>query len=334
MTEARFYIVLEGSELQCELCPHECRIKVNHSGICKVRRNIDGRLYSMVYGKPVAIHFDPIEKKPLYHFHPGTSILSIGTLGCNMNCFFCQNSEISQAEPSEFHKNGFTPTEIIHLAGSRSDNIGIAYTYNEPVIFFEYMVDIARMAQETGLKNVMVTNGYIKQEPLKVLLEHIDAFNVDLKSFRDEFYRNFTHSLLKPVLETIKSIIRSGKHIEITNLIIPGLNDDKETFREMINWIKNECGKQTVFHISRYFPRYKSNLPPTPLGTLNALYEIAAKELQYVYSGNYENETGKDTFCPDCHSRLIVRHGYSTNIIGIDRQGSCSNCGKAIIRNI
>ena len=185
MKEAWYYNVLNNNDILCGLCPHECRIKPGKSGICKVRKNTDGKLLSLVYGRPVAIHFDPIEKKPLYHFYPGTPILSIGTPGCNLKCFYCQNSEISQVEHTLFPGKVYAPSEIIHLAASNPDNTGIAYTYNEPVIFFEYLVDIASMAKDTGLKNVMVTNGFINRDPLQQLLECIDAFSVDLKAFSD-----------------------------------------------------------------------------------------------------------------------------------------------------
>jgi len=334
MFEALFYTLLENGKIKCRLCPHECIVNDGKSGLCNVRKNVNGKLYSFVYGNPVAIHLDPVEKKPLYHFFPGTRILSIGTFGCNMKCFFCQNSDISQANPNESTTGKYPPSEIIHLASSRNGNIGIAYTYNEPVVYYEYMTDIAKMAKNIGLKNVMVTNGYINPEPLQILIEYIDAFNIDLKSFSNDFYKKYTSSTLSPVLETIISVKKSGKHLEITNLVIPGLNDDKETFREMVRWIKNECGEYTILHISRYFPRYKSTLPPTSIDTLNELYDIAKEYLHFVYTGNYENDKGKNTFCPDCNSLLIERQGYYTNIQGLDSQGRCVTCSKKIIDNI
>jgi pyruvate formate lyase activating enzyme len=334
MIEAKYYNRLDNNDLQCNLCPHECIIAEGKYGICNVRKNISGRLFSLVYGNPVTLHFDPIEKKPLYHFYPATNILSIGTVGCNLKCFYCQNSEISQAKPDEQDKIRYSPEEIIHLAGSKSDNTGIAYTYNESVIFFEYMIDIAVMAKRTGLKNVMVTNGFINEKPRQVLLEYIDAFNVDLKSFSDQFYRKHTHSRLEPVLETIKSIHTSGKHLEITNLIIPGLNDQEESFKEMVKWIYNECGDKTVFHISRYFPRYKCSLPPTSVNTLNNLFDIAKEYLPFVYTGNFENEKGQNTVCPCCNAVVIERKGYHTGLKGLDNKGFCEFCGTQIIQCI
>lgn len=334
MIEALHYLRLQNNKLICKLCPHECIINNGKYGVCKVRKNIEGKLFSCVYAKPVTINFDPIEKKPLYHFYPGTVILSLGTPGCNLKCFFCQNSTITQADLNSFDLPQVFPTEIIQMASKKKMNIGIAYTYNEPVIFFEYMMEIAQLAKESGYKNVMVSNGFINPEPLQDLLKVIDAFNIDLKAFEDKFYIKHTHSRLNPVLNSIKSIRSSGKHLEITNLVIPGLNDDKERFTEMIKWIRNECGSDTVLHLSRYFPRYKCDLPPTPEVTLNELYQIATEHLEYVYFGNYERNTGSDTICPQCHSVVIERNRYNTKLTGLDKNGCCIKCGKSIIVNI
>ncbi len=334
MIEARFYLTRQNNKVICKLCPHECIISDGKSGVCKVRGNIGGKLYSFVYAKPVTTNFDPIEKKPLYHFYPGTKILSIGTLGCNMKCFFCQNSEISQIKSLSDNLPVISPGEIILMAGSRKNNTGIAYTYNEPIVFYEYMLDIARLARESNYKNVMVSNGFINPQALCELLEVIDAFNIDLKSFDDNFYREHTHSRLNPVLETIKSVKKSGKHLEITNLVIPGLNDNKDTFKEMIKWINNECGSDTVFHLSRYFPRYKCDLPPTPENTLNELFQIASEHLHFVYAGNYETHSGNNTVCPVCHSLLIERQGYYTSLTGLDNKGYCRTCNEKIISHI
>lgn len=331
MIEALYYLSLEEKKVICKLCPHDCIIKDSKSGICNVRFNREGKLFSYVYGKPVAKNFDPIEKKPLFHFYPGTIIFSIGTQGCNLKCFFCQNSEISQALPQPDYIAILPPTEVIRLAGSRKHNIGIAYTYNEPVVFYEYMSDIAGLAKKYDYKNVMVTNGFINQEPLHELLDLMDAFNIDLKAFDETFYRKYTHSKLEPVLNTIKTVKKSGKHLEITNLIIPGLNDDKGTFTDMVKWIKNECGADTVFHLSRYFPRYKCDLPPTPELVLNELFQIASEHLHYVFTGNYENKSGNNTRCPTCHSVVIERYGYNTKTSGLDSKGCCSSCGEKII---
>ncbi len=335
MKEARYYIKLDQlNKVKCILCPHECIINEGKQGICRVRKNNKGRLDSLVYNNPAAIHIDPIEKKPLYHFYPGSKILSIGTLGCNMQCFFCQNCEISQTFPEEHHITSKSPAEIINLAESTPDNIGISYTYNEPVVFFEYMLDISVIAKDKGLKNVMVSNGYISQKPLDELLEYIDAFNIDLKAFNNSFYRRHTHSSLDPVLETIKTIVSSGRHLEITHLIIPGLNDDLKLFQEMAKWIKDETGEKTVLHLSRYFPRYKSELPPTPPETLSAMFDIAKDYLKYVCIGNFYHSGGNSTYCHNCKSLVIERNGYSTNICGLDKHGNCKFCGEHVIHYI
>ena len=335
MQVASYYIKLDQqNKIKCVLCPHECVINEGKHGICRVRKNNNGRLETLVYAKPAAIHFDPIEKKPLYHFYPGSTILSIGTHGCNMQCFFCQNCEISQTFPVEHSITSKSPAEIISMAESRTGNIGVSYTYNEPTVFFEYMLDISKIASEKGLKNVMISNGYINQKPLAELLEFIDAFNIDLKAFDNAFYSKHTYSSLDPVLGTIKAIVSSGKHLEITHLIIPGLNDELKLFREMVEWIKNETGENTVLHLSRYFPRYKSKIPPTPAETLIRMLEIAKEYLNFVFVGNVDNATGKNTLCPACNSVLIERNGYSTTISGLDNKGKCNSCQKSVIQYI
>ena len=334
MFKAGYFKELSGNKVKCLLCPHECIINEGKTGLCSVRKNIGGTLISLVYGKPVAIHIDPIEKKPLYHFYPGQKILSFGTVGCNLKCFFCQNCEISQATPDENLEMERTPEEIIQLAGLNSENIGIAYTYNEPVIFFEYMLDIAKIAAKKGLKNVVVSNGYINKEPLSELINFTDAFNIDLKAFSEKFYSSYTHSKLQPVLDSIKIIKKSGKHLELTHLIIPGLNDDLIEFREMIKWIKNETGEKTVLHLSRYFPHFRSKLPPTPSDTLINMYNIAKEELNYTYLGNYQSSSGNDTLCPTCNNTVIKRSNYQISLSGLDKYGYCIYCGELVIKNI
>lgn len=335
MKEALFYNVLKNNKVKCHLCPHECVISHNNTGICRVRKNKNGKLLSLVYGQPVAIHFDPVEKKPLYHFYPGKDILSIGTAGCNLQCFFCQNSTISQSDAEEYKTIINYPEDIIRLAQTSANNIGVAYTYNEPVVFYEYMFETAALANKCGLKNVMISNGFINSKPLKELLPFMDAFNIDLKAFNDSFYKKHTHSRLSPVLETIKTIRLSGKHIEITHLVIPGLNDDYKEFSEMLKWIMNETGKDTVLHLSRYFPRYRSSVPPTPSVTLLEMFHMAKDILSYVYIGNSGNNTGSNTLCPFCGSQVIGRSGYMTDISGLDINGGfCKKCRKRIIDNI
>jgi len=285
--EAKYYIKLGDGSVECVLCPHKCFINKGKTGLCGVRRNVDGVLISENYGKLCSIHLDPIEKKPLYHFKPSRPILSLGSVGCNLNCQFCQNWHIARATVASYSKlDTYTPKQIAELAIQNSNNIGIAYTYNEPTIWFEFMLDCAKLVKQAGKDNVMVSNGFIMPEPLNEILPYIDAFNIDLKAFTDEFYRKQTFSKRSPVLEVLKIIKKSGKHLEITNLVIPSLNDDAEKFGEMVDWIEAELGNDTVLHISRYFPNYKMNKPITPAAKLTEFYTIAKQKLKYVYMGN------------------------------------------------
>jgi pyruvate formate lyase activating enzyme len=284
---------------------------------------------------PVSIHTDPIEKKPLYHFFPGRKIMSIGTPGCNLKCFYCQNCDISQYGIDAFDDfKSVNTSEIIDFAIDNPENLGLAFTYNEPTVYYEYMVDLALEIQKLGMKNVVVTNGFINEEPLTELIEIIDAFNIDLKGFTDKFYRRHTAARLAPVLESIKRVAASGKHLELTNLIIPGLNDNEDEFIEMLKWIKNETSEFTVLHLSRYFPRYKANIPPTTTSNLKRFYEIAVDYLKYVYIGNIENEFANDTHCHSCGEVVISRNGYRTNITELLADGKCSSCSALIIRNM
>ncbi len=287
MHEALYYEKKENKTVQCQLCPHLCIIKNGNRGICGVRKNIDGKLIAETYGRVSALQSDPIEKKPLYHFHPGEYILSVGSVGCNLHCLFCQNCEISQADFDEFpYFKEYSPDDIIKMAMDQPDNLGIAYTYNEPTVYYEFMYDIARQAKSHNLLNVAVSNGYINQKPLKDLLQYIDAFSIDLKGFTEYFYKKYTSSALEPVKKTIKTIKSHGKHVELINLIIPTLNDDKATFKKMLEWINKEIGTDTVLHLSRYFPRYKLTIPPTSIDTLKELKSIADEYLENVYLGN------------------------------------------------
>ncbi len=329
------YTTKTDSGLQCVLCPHNCIIKPNKHGICKVRKNNGKEIVTEVYDKVSALHVDPIEKKPLYHFYPGSNILSVGSIGCNLKCKFCQNWEISQASYEDYNSlNPVSVDKIIQLARNESNNIGISYTYNEPTVWYEFMLDIAKNAKKNSFKNVMVTNGFINKGPLTELLLYIDAFSVDLKAFNEEFYKRETLSSLEPVKNTIKTIAQSDKFLEITNLIIPGLNDNKQEFSEMIKWLKNECGENTVLHISRYFPHYKMNIHKTPEQTLLGFYEIARAELNYVYLGNILTSKGQNTYCPECNQLAINRLGYSIKLPGIDEYGNCTNCNTNIIKHI
>ena len=330
--KASFYTELPDNAVKCSLCPHNCIIKPGHIGICRVRSNKSGELVTENYGKLSAIHTDPVEKKPLYHFYPGSKILSVGSVGCNMQCNFCQNCEISQTGVSEFgNLYDYSPDKLLDEAFKITDSIGIAYTYNEPTVFYEFMLESACISHQAGLKNVMVTNGFIEENPLHELLPFVDAFNVDLKAFSNEFYKKYTHSQVAPVLNALKIICKENRHLEITFLIIPGLNDDAKLFREMISWIVNELGDSTILHLSKYFPRYKSTEPPTSTETLKEFYEIGRESIHYVYVGNVNGpEDWQNTFCKNCHSMVIERTGYFTSAKGIDRNGNCKNCGTSV----
>lgn len=332
MKKALYYKALENGIVKCKLCPHYCLIGDNEHGFCNVRINKGGILYSEIFEKVTAVALDPIEKKPLYHFYPGTKILSIGSLGCNMKCRFCQNYRISQSTPQNFEDtNLLSVKSVVNLALKQSENIGIAFTYNEPGTFYEYMIEVAKLAKPAGLKTVMVTNGYINREPLEAIIPYIDAFNVDLKAFSDSFYKTIIQARLAPVKKTISRIALSQKHLEITNLVIPGMNDNFDEFEDMVRWIASETGDRTVLHISRYFPHYQMNLAGTPINTLLDLYTIAKKHLKYVYLGNVLDTSRDTTYCDKCNSTLIIRNPGKTLISGMDKQGNCIKCGNHIM---
>lgn len=332
--EAQWYLPLNNETVQCTLCPHNCILKEDKTGICRVRVNKGGKLVTEVYGFVSSIHSDPIEKKPLYHFYPGSSILSLGTYGCNLRCFFCQNCTISQtAVKPELPRIFYTPEQLVQIALKKPGNIGIAFTYNEPVVWFEYMYDIARLAKDAGLKTVMVTNGFINKEPLVALLEYVDAFSVDLKSFNEEFYTKVTSSKLEPIKEALTQIRLAGKHLEVVNLVIPELNDDEASFSAMVSWISNTLGKETVLHISRYYPNYNLTTEATPVSSIRKLKRLAEKELDYVYTGNIYSEIS-ETHCIKCNNLLITRDFYSVNTGGIDQKGRCTACGNYFLKKV
>jgi len=331
MKEALYYTELEDNRVQCNLCPHNCKIKDQERGICGVRKNMGGKLYSENYGMITGLGFDPIEKKPLYHYHPGRNILSLGSIGCNLKCFFCQNWEISQATPEDIsHKQAHSVDDVINLATKRKDNLGIAYTYNEPVIYFEFMLDVAKKMKEKGLKNVVVTNGFINPEPLQELMQYIDAFSIDLKGFTNEFYRKHTKSSFDPIKETLQQIRKNGNFLEIINLVIPTLNDDPGEFEEMMKWMKDNLGENTVLHISRYFPGYKSTIEATGPAKMKEFYNLASSYLNYVYMGNIMLDEGSNTYCHRCGTLLVERQGFQTRIPGLDEEGKCIECGNHV----
>lgn len=285
--ECRYYQRLESGSVECLLCPHHCRIADGKTGICRSRRNHGGVLMSEVYGKPCALAIDPIEKKPLYHFHPGTTCLSLACTGCNFRCKNCQNHDISQASPDETDHYVLTPKEIVALC-QKHHCPGIAYTYTEPLTYLEYITDTARLAREAGLWNILVTAGYVCQEPLKDLLPYLDAANIDLKSFSDDIYQRVSGGHLQPVLNTILTMHDAGVWIEITNLVIPGINDDMEMIRQMCRWLVENGLADAPLHFSRFFPRFKmQDIPPTPLQTLRAAKQVAEEAgITHIYLGN------------------------------------------------
>ncbi len=325
--EAVLWERLDDGKVRCRLCAHGCTIADGKFGICGVRRNENGTLYSLVYAEPVAVHVDPIEKKPLYHFLPGTFSLSLATIGCNFKCGFCQNWQISQESKREGGAPAGDQAEpgLIVAAARRGRCRSISYTYTEPTIFFEYARDIAVLAREAGLRNIFVTNGYLTAEALALMDGLLDAANVDLKSFRDEYYRKYCRARLQPVLDTIALMKKMGIWIEITTLIIPGENDSATELKEIAGFVAG-LDKNIPWHVSRFHPDYQfDKYPATPVETVEKAVDIGKKAgLNYVYPGNIAG--GGDTVCPACGATLVRRNGfYACDIIGTP--GVCSACG-------
>jgi len=328
--EASYYQKLDDNNVQCELCPRNCFIRLGQRGFCEVRENQEGILYSLVYAQPCSLHIDPIEKKPLFHFLPGSQAFSLATVGCNLKCKFCQNWQISQARPEDVNSISLSPEELIKKVKESNTKI-IAYTYTEPTIFYEYMLDIAKLAKREGIKNVMHSAGFINEKPLRELCQYLDGANVDLKGFSQEFYGEFTLGNLDDILRSLKILNEEGVHLEITNLILPGLNDDVGMIRKMCLWIKDNLGKDTPLHLSRFHPMYKLKyLSPTPVATLEKAREIALSVgLRYVYIGNVAGHDAETTYCPKCKKPLIERSGYFIKGKHI-KNGSCKYCQEAI----
>lgn len=332
MKEALFYKKIKNKTVRCELCNNNCLISLNKRGACGVRENKDGKLYSLVYGKAIAENIDPIEKKPLFHFLPGSYAYSVATVGCNLRCLFCQNWQISQLvkETGEIMGEDLQPREIIKRA-LNSGCESIAYTYTEPTVFFEYAFDTMKLAKTKGLYNIFVTNGYISEKALKKAALYLDACNVDLKSLNPSYYQEVCGIKLEPVLKNIESIKKLGIHLELTTLLIPTMNDSKKELENIAKFISKNLGKNTVWHISRFFPAYKlSKLPPTPVEKIKEAVEIGKKQgLNYVFAGNVFDPKLESTFCPNCENLLIERDGYIVRIAGIDNN-RCTKCRKKI----
>ncbi|MDD4980846.1 MAG: AmmeMemoRadiSam system radical SAM enzyme [Candidatus Omnitrophica bacterium] len=330
LKEALFYEKLENKTVQCQLCPRRCTIPDGRRGFCGVRENQDGTLYTLVYAKPVAIHIDPIEKKPLFHFLPATGAFSIATAGCNLKCKFCQNWEISQRKPEELEYVYLEPQDLIRQV-LESGSPTIAYTYSEPTIFYEYMLETAKIAREHGIKNIMHSCGYINEAPLRQLAKYLDAANIDLKAFNDDFYAKMSEAALGPVLESLKILRQEGVHVEITSLILSGYNDDEGSITKMCLWIKENLGSDTPLHFSRAFPMYKLlSLNPTPVETLEKARRIALDcGLKYVYIGNVAGHPAENTYCPRCKKTVIKRAGYIIAENNL-KNGKCKFCGEKI----
>lgn len=321
-----------NDKLQCLVCPHFCILAKGKTGICGVRKNTGEKIELTTYGVLSGFALDPMEKKPLYHYYPGYNILSIGSFGCNMRCDFCQNYHISQKIPKSLVP-GMTLGSIVKESLTAENNIGLAFTYNEPVIWFEFMRDAAGLVKKEGLHTVMVSNGFINSDPLDEIIGFIDAFNIDLKAFNNNFYRKIAGAELEPVKNSLKQISRSEKHLEITTLIIPGLNDDGKDMALQAEWIAGELGKNIPLHLSKYFPTYKRDNPPTPEESLKKLYEIASEKLDYVYTGNTHMDPRQNTYCSECKALITVRSGYTTKMLNINKEGKCTCCGNPIYKN-
>ncbi len=325
MEEVKYYKGLEGGKVQCFLCPQECLIREGKKGFCRARENKGGKLYSLIYGEVSSSGMDPIEKKPLYHFYPGRPILSLGTVGCNFACPYCQNWNISQAEVPTRH---ISPAEAVKLA-RENNSLGIAYTYSEPLIWYEYVLDTSQLARKENLVNVLVTNGFINEGPLKELLPFVDAMNIDVKASNEEFYKNICKGKLAPVLKTAETAKKKGVHLEVTNLVIPTLNDKDEEIEKLVDWVASSLGVDTPLHFSRYFPQYKFDTPATPASTLTRAREIALKRLRYVYLGNISEPEAEATYCHNCKKPVIKRSGYTITNYDVEK-GKCKHCGTEI----
>ena len=328
--ESRFVGRVDGG-LQCTICPHLCVLGEGGRGRCGTKERRGDKIMDLSYGRITALAFDPIEKKPLAHFHPGSVTLSISSVGCNFSCPWCQNYELSTASVDAVHTRHMEPEEVVGIALTQECDI-ISYTYNEPLINLNYVEDTARFAHESGLKNVLVTNGYTHIPSFAQVVDYIDAANVDWKSFNPEFYTRYCGGQLEKVLEATQFMHDHGVHVEITFLVIPQTNDSPSEAREMAKYIAENLGPDTPLHLSRFFPMYRfTHLPPTPVETLQRSREIAMEEgLRYVYIGNTRGGEGEDTLCPSCGSTVVARRGYAITGWKLDQENRCLNCGEPI----
>jgi pyruvate formate lyase activating enzyme len=326
LTEAMYYKQLPDIRVECELCPRVCKVADLERGYCGVRENRGGKYYTLVHSRVCSLNVDPIEKKPLFHYMPGTRAYSIATAGCNIECKFCQNWQISQFRPEQIDNIKLTPEEVIRFAKEKKCET-IAYTYSEPVVFYEYMYDTARVGKREGVGSVMISNGYIKKEPLIELCKELSAVKIDFKAFTEKFYKETCSGELKPVLDTLLTLKEIGIWFELVVLIVPTLNDTGEEIKDMCSWINDNLGPDVPIHFSRFHPTYKiRNLPPTPVKTLEKARNIAIESgLNFAYTGNVPGHPGESTYCPDCKEVVIKRVGYT--IIQYSLNGNaCGNC--------
>jgi len=328
--EARFYEKLPYKKIRCKLCPRECVIDDRERGYCGVRENRGGTYYTLVHSRVCAAHVDPIEKKPFFHFLPGSMAFSVATAGCNVNCRMCQNWDISQSRPEQVNSTYLPPERLAALA-QQSRCPAIAYTYSEPVIFLEYVLDSAEAGRAAGVKSAVVSGGYIQEEPLRQMCRRVDAIKIDLKAFSEKFYKEVVNGELMPVLKTLAAIRKSGVWNEIVYLVIPGLNDSEPEFRALAKWVKAELGPDVPLHFTRFHPEYLlKNLPPTPISTLERAKAIAdAEGLHYCYIGNVPGHPAENTYCPKCRRAVVERAGMSLRSISLDR-GRCRYCKQPI----
>ncbi len=324
--EAMYYKQLPDVRVECELCPRACKVADLERGYCGVRENRDGKYYTLVHSRVCSLNVDPIEKKPLFHYLPGTRAYSIATAGCNIECKFCQNWQISQFRPEQIDNIKLTPEEVIRFAKEKRCDT-IAYTYSEPVVFYEYMYDTAKVGKREGVGSVMISNGYIKKEPLIELCKELNAVKIDLKAFTEKFYKETCSGELKPVLETLLTLKEIGIWFELVVLIVPTLNDSGEEIKDMCSWINDNLGPDVPIHFSRFHPTYKiKNLPPTPIKTLEKARNIAIESgLNFAYTGNVPGHPGESTYCPDCKEVVIKRVGYTILQYSLN-SNECSNC--------
>jgi pyruvate formate lyase activating enzyme len=328
--EARYYQKLAEKRVECQLCPNRCKVADLERGTCGVRENRGGTYMTLVHSRAVSANVDPIEKKPLFHFLPGSTAFSIATAGCNMECKFCQNWQISQYRPEQVRAMRLPPERVHEMAaaaGSRS----IAYTYSEPTVYYEYMADTAALGKRTGVRSVVVSAGFIEEQPLKDLLPHVDAIKIDLKGFRQSFYDRLCRGQLKVVLRTLEIVRSAGKWLEIVVLIVPTMNDTEAEVRDMTRWVKTTLGPDVPVHFTRFHPTYRlRNLPRTPTGTLERCHEIAKAEgIHYAYLGNVPGHPAENTYCPGCGERVIERAGMAVQAVRLVG-GHCPKCKRAL----